>query len=94
MSNEQRTLNEMVVTHQARVLEMERVLVDYAMEHNLYLNLTDETSYRTRTLITKKVYDDNRDYSTSSEEEGDEYGGTIGYNDKKLGEWLSSSELC
>lgn len=93
MSNEQRTLNEMVNNHEKRVKEMEQVLIDYAMEHNLHLTLTDNETYTSRTLITKRVYDEYEGYATSSEE-GEEYGGTIGYNDKKLGDWLSSSELC
>lgn len=71
--NKQEQLKEMVREYNLKVAELEQVLVDFALEHELKLYLGDYGNGRT--LLLK----DN--------DEG-------GWNDKKRGEWLYSSETC
>lgn len=78
VSNGLRTLNEMVLNHKKRVQEMEQVLVDYALEHNLELYM-GEYGIDGRQLVTWEASDDNAPYNPEG---------------RQRGEWLYSSETC
>lgn len=83
MSSKQDILDVMIKEHYKTVKNLEQVLIDYALEHDLRLYL-DECGSGRRTLITPQVFND----WDASEDSG------IGYNNKGIGEWLYSDEMC
>lgn len=87
--SKQEILNDMVGVHNKTVKDSEQVLIKYALEHDLELWLSDDND-NGRQLITKKVWNE---WTSSTTECGEEHPG-IGWNEKKIGEWLYSSETC
>lgn len=77
----QKILNEMVSEYEAQVSVLEQKLVDYALEHDLYLSLGDYGSGRS--LLTRKDFEDSQENGELSHWSG-----------KELGDWLYSSETC
>ena len=77
----QKILNEMVSEYETQVSVLEQKLVDYALEHDLYLSLGDYGSGRS--LLTRKDFEDSQENGELSHWSG-----------KELGEWLYSSETC
>lgn len=81
MENKQKILDEMVRAYEAQVESLEQKLVDYALEHDLYLSLGDYGAGRS--LLTRKDFEDSQENGELSHWSG-----------KELGEWLYSSETC
>lgn len=77
----QKILNEMTREYEAQVEALEQKLVDYALEHDLYLSLGDYGAGRS--LLTRKDFEDSQENGELSHWSG-----------KELGEWLYSSETC
>lgn len=77
----QKTLNGMVSEYEAQVSALEQKLVDYALEHDLYLSLGDYGAGRS--LLTRKDFEDSQENGELSHWSG-----------KELGDWVYSSESC
>ena len=77
----QKILNEMVNEYESKVEALEQSLVDYALEHDLYLSLGDYGAGRS--LLTRKDFKDSQENGELSHWSG-----------KELGEWVYSSETC
>jgi hypothetical protein len=88
--NNQEVMNEKQRAFLKKVEELEQELVDYAMEHDLYLSLGDYGSGRT--LLTPSVFKQKQ--SEYGYDESDEEYETLGWNDRRVGDWLYSSEEC
>ena len=81
-------LQKMKEEHLKLVQKSEQVLINFALEHNLDLYIEDD--FQGKRLVTQGLYDE---WTSSSIECGDTpYG--VGHNHRKVGEWISSSELC
>lgn len=75
------------------VYKLEQAMVKFALENDLELYLDDEGYGSGRRLITMAVLEEWA--SSTAECNGVELkDATIGYNDKGLGDWLYSSEMC
>lgn len=87
--SKQEILADMVKVHNKTVNDSEQVLVRYALDNDLDLWLSDHND-NSRQLITQRVWDE---WTSSTTACGEEHPG-IGWNEKKIGEWLYSSETC
>lgn len=77
----QEILNKMKREYESKVEALEQKLVDYALEHDLYLNLGDYGNGRS--LLTRKDFEDSQENGELSHWSG-----------KEMGEWVYSSESC